>query len=254
MLAGALLLAACGDGRDATRARPGDEGVPPAPSVPGAPGVPGTGLVPGDARPGGASPEWPADAGAGVNLRREASFPLSGGAAPDQVVVTAQGPRYAALEIRLVIRDAQGDTLWADGWSSSEYLDFVGAAGLTEEEARSRVQAQVDSLLHPSRVRSSGLPRLEQGGVTRERVRESVTYHLAELDWRNRASLRPVEVTPGSAFDRIAPTDVAPERVAVVTEEVLAGPTFRYSAGEGVTYVIGWSVREHAFVRVYSCC
>jgi hypothetical protein len=238
LLGGVLLVTACGNGHGDAPAAAGDDAA----------------AAPTAGQAGAAEAAWPADPGAGVNLRREASWQLTGEAAPDQLIVTAQGSGYAALEIRLVIRDASGDTLWADGWSSSAYLEHAGADRLIQEELRGHVQAQVDSLLHPSRFTASGLPRLERDGVPRGRIRESVAYHLAELDWRNRSSLRPADRTPGSAFDRISAAEVAPARVEVVTNEVLAGPTFRYHAGGAVNYVIGWSVREHAFVRVYSCC
>jgi hypothetical protein len=42
--------------------------------------------------------------------------------------------------------------------------------------------------------------------------------------------------------------------VRAVAAELAAGPTFAYFAGGEATYVIGWSVREQAFVRLFACC
>jgi predicted nicotinamide N-methyase len=81
-----------------------------------------------------------------------------------------------------------------------------------------------------------------------------VRYHLAELDWRHRAELRPADPTPGEAYSRIEPQHVVPERVTAVLAELEARPSFWYYAGGEAVYAVGWSPREHSLVRFYSCC
>jgi hypothetical protein len=239
-LAAAVAVVACGD---AARDDGSGSGMPDA-----------TGAAAGPAQAGAAGGEWPAEPGAGINLRRERAAALTGAAAPEVVIVTARGPRYDSLEISLTIHSAGGDTLWADGWNSRLYFEHDPAGGRSAEEVATIVQAHVDSLLHDSRFSEAGLPPRMRGDSHAGTVRESLHYHLAELDWRNRASLTPAEPTPATAYDRIVAGNVVPERVEVVSNEVLAGPTYWYHAGGEASYVIGWSVREHAFVRIFSCC
>jgi hypothetical protein len=229
-----LGAAACADA-DRPAGRDGPAGAPPA-------------AAPAD------SEQWPTDPAAGVSLRRERALELTPDAAPETVIVTARGPRYDSLEIRLVIRSARGDTLWADGWNSALYFYYDPVAGKADTTVARIVQAHVDTLLHDSRYASRGLPGPMRHGDYRDMIAEAVRYHLAELDWRNRADVRPAERTPPEAYERIDAGSVAPERVEVVTAELLEGPTFMYYAGGEASYVIGWSVREHGFVRIFSCC
>jgi hypothetical protein len=220
--------------------------------------VDGTGAPPvgtgGAAMPGAASADWPDDETAGINLARQTEAQLTPGSAPDIIAVTAHGPRYDSLDIRLTIRNAAGDTLWVDEWNSADYFYFDDVAGRGRLEIARTVQAHVDTLLHDSRVTQRGLPEPMRRGDYGDLFRESTRYHLAELDWRNRASISPSEVTPRDAYDRIVLEDVAPARVGVVLSEVIVGPTYWYYAGGEASYIIGWSVREHAFVRIFSCC
>jgi hypothetical protein len=231
------VMAACGDARDVSQARPGAAGPAPA-----------TGSA------GEASPDWPGSEEAGINLRRERAARLTGAAQPDIIVITARGPRFDSLDVRLVIHSAAGDTLWSDEWNSAYYFYYDPAEGRTRLEIGRTVQAHVDTLLHESRFSERGMPALMRGADYGDLFRESVRYHLAELDWRNRAGLQPAEPTPREAYDRINVEHVVPARVGVVRSEVSAGPTYWYYAGGEASYVIGWSVREHAFVRIFSCC
>jgi hypothetical protein len=236
----ALAAVACGTDRvpvDGTGAPPVGTGAP----VPGAPA-------------GAATADWPADESAGINLLRQREAHLTPASAPDIISVAAYGPRYDTLDIRLSIRNAAGDTLWVDQWNSAYYFYYDDIAGRTRLEVARTVQAQVDSLLHDSRITQRGLPEPMQRADWGDLFRESTRYHLAELDWRNRSGLRAAELTPREAYDRIVIEDVAPARVGVVLSEVSAGPTYWYYAGGEASYVIGWSVREHAFVRIFSCC
>lgn len=219
-----------------------------------APDAPGTGSPATPASSSTVADAWPVDDAAGVNVRRERRANLTGTNAQDVIIVTAQGPRYDSLDIRLYITNAQGDTLWADAWNSAYYFYYDDVAGRSRMDVGRTVQAQVDTLLDDSRITARGLPELMQGADYGDLFQESTRYHLAELDWRNRASLRPAELTPPEAYDRISVEEVAPARVGVVLSEVISGPTYWYYAGGEASYIIGWSVREHAFVRIFSCC
>jgi hypothetical protein len=228
-----VVLGACGDARD-SRAASSDDGS--------------------QLRNGSATGTWPGSEEAGIHLRRERAAHLTGAAQPETIVVTAQGPRYDSLDIRLVIRSAAGDTLWSDEWNSSFYFYYDSVEGKTRLEVARMVQAHVDTLLHGSRFNDRGLPGVLSGADYSDLSRESVRHHLAELDSRRRAGLRPAQPTPRDAYDRIRVETVDASRVDAVHAEVSSGPTYWYYAGGEASYVIGWSVQESAFVRIFACC
>lgn len=234
----ALLLAACGgDGGEAEPVREPSAAPPlqePAASA--------------------ATEYWPADGNAPVNLRRERRVDLTENGLDERVTVTARGPAYDALDIDLAIVSAAGDTLWMERWSSMHYFRYTPIDELADSAVVRTVQGHVDALLADDGFSASGLPAALSHGATRPALRESVTYHLAELDWRRGADLQPSDPTPPQAHSRIRVDHIAQERADVVIDEVLAGPAFMYYAGGEATYAIGWSEREHAFVRLYSCC
>jgi hypothetical protein len=228
-----IMCAACDTGRDADMRGSADTATASAPAS-------------------AVSAEWPAGEGS-VAVSREREADLTGDGIAEAVLVTAAGPTYDSLAVTLVIRSAGGDTLWADGWSSSHYFKYVHADSMSRDDVRRTVQAHVDSLLADDRFGESGLPaRLRES--PRDMQREAVHYHLAELDWRNGASLMPADPTPPSAHDRIEPRHVVPERVDAVLRELDTKPSFWYYAGGEAVYAIGWSERENGFVRLYSCC
>lgn len=204
--------------------------------------------------PAPAAEQWP-DEHARVNLARERAVDLTGDGRAEVVAVTAQGARYDSLRIALTIISASGDTLWRDAWSSLHYFKYDGLEGKADTTVARVVRAHVDSLLHEGRFTLRGMPaRLTQGTGADAAMREAVRYHLAELDWRGGADLTPADPLPASAHDRIDAARVAPERVDVVIRELREHPVFWYYAGGEATYAIAWSDREHAFVRLYSCC
>jgi hypothetical protein len=232
---GLLLVASCGS--DTGESAPVDETTPAASGEP-APS---------------ATAEWPV-AGTSVNVRRERRVDLTEDGLDERVTVTARGPAYDALDIDLAVISAASDTLWLERWSSMHYFRYTPIEELTDSAVVRTVQDHVDALLADASFSASGMPAALAHGNTRASLREAVAYHLAELDWRRGADLRPADPTPTEAHSRIRVENVAPERVDVVIDEVLAGPVFMYYAGGEATYAIGWSEREHAFVRLYSCC
>jgi hypothetical protein len=197
--------------------------------------------------------EWPAPGAGPIHVRRERQRDLTGDGRPELVAVTARGPRYDGLDIVLVVTDAAGDTLWTDAWSSDYYFHNDPLEGKSAQEIATIVQDHVDDAVAERRFQR-GMPEGMTGGDPAEMMRESVRDHLAELDWRRGVDLDPVDPTPQEAWQRIDPQTVVMERVDVVVDELLQGPTYLYFAGGEASYVIGWSAREQAFVRLFACC
>jgi hypothetical protein len=198
--------------------------------------------------------DWPAAGAGAMHVRRERQYDLTGDGTAETVRIDARGARYEDLDITLVIMSAAGDTLWADGWRSEYYFHYDPLDGKTDEEVARIVRDHVDDLLTDRRFHPQGMPPGMIGGDPTDMMRESVRYHLAELDWRRRVDLEPSEPTPPNAFDRVDPNTVAEARVQVVADELQQGPTYSWFAGGEASYVIGWSVREQAFVRLFACC
>jgi hypothetical protein len=245
MMRATLLVVTLGFAVACDRSGP-DSGAEPTTPADGTPTAAATPAVTG-------STEWPQTGP--VNLQRERIADLTGDGTAETVVVTARGPAEDALEISIVIRTAGGDTLWVDGWQSAHYFKYDRLEGKSDADVQRTVRAQVDSLLADNRFSNRGLPqRLRGGGSSRDQLREAVRYHLAELDWRGRADLGPADPTPNEVHDRIEPQHVVIERVNVVLQELEQQPAFWYYAGGEEVQAIAWSVREHAFVRFYSCC
>jgi hypothetical protein len=201
----------------------------------------------------GAAADWPDDPAAAIAVRRERRHDLTGDGSAERIVVEARGPRYDTLEITLAITTARGDTLWLERWPSEYYFHDDAAADRSDPAVARTVRGHVDALLAPEKLQT-GLPAGVVGGDPTALIEESVRYHLAELDWRRRVDLQPADPLPAEAHRRIDPGQVSPERTRAVAGEVGAGPTFTYYAGGEATYVIGWSVREHALIRLFACC
>jgi hypothetical protein len=140
-----------------------------------------------------------------VDVRRQRQHDLTGDGRPENVAITARGPLYRDLDIRLVITGAAGDTLWADTWRSEFYFHYDDISQRTDDEVARSVREQVDDLLTDRRFHHRGMPPGMIGGDATDIMRESVRYHLAELDWRRRVDLEPADATPGYAHDRIDP-------------------------------------------------
>lgn len=186
---------------------------------------------------------WPSAVGAPVRVRQQRRFDITGDDAAERFVVTATGTHHDSLDIVLHVETAGGETLWLDRWSSAAY--FENQVEPLPDSTRHRiVREHVEELLADHTFRESAEMADE----------ESITFHLAELDWRRSAGLEPRDPTPPGAYDRIAARPAAAERARAVLEEVRAGRAFTYYAGGEASYAIGWSDREHAIIRLFSCC
>ncbi|HEX6134622.1 MAG TPA: hypothetical protein VFZ24_11685 [Longimicrobiales bacterium] len=198
--------------------------------------------------------EWP-DSGA-VEYRREREVDLTGDGSSETVIATARGPAYDSLDVALTIEGAAGDTLWRESWPSLMYFKYDRREGKPDTAVMRIVRDRVEQLLEPGRfTMSGGLPDvLRRGGDPDAQMREAIQYHLAELDYRRSFDFRPADPTPPDAHGRIDATSVAAVRVEAVLAELKRMPSYMYFAGGEATYVIAWSSREDAFVRIFACC
>lgn len=199
------------------------------------------------------SAEWP-ESGP-VDLRRTRAVDFTGDGVDEQIVVTARGTRYDSLDVALTIVGAQQDTLWREEWPSLIYFNYDPLEGKADSTVMRIVRGHVDDLLADEKLEmNGGLPaQLRQADPT-DMMREAVRYHLAELDWRRTAGLSPAQPTPPDAHSSIRADSVAMDRVEAVVAELMERPVLMYYAGGEATYAIGWSEREQAFVRLFSCC
>jgi hypothetical protein len=210
-----------------------------------------------DSAPPVADTGWVAPGNESIAVRRSRAVDLTGDGRADRVEVTAHGARYDSLDVVLTIHGADGDTLWREEWPSLLYFQYDDVNEHTPESLARVVQSHVDTLLHDSRFgMSGGLPARLRMSTTPmvDIMREAAQYHLAELDWRRQAGLRPAQPTPPAAHSVINASTVTRERVERVLDELSARPSFMYFAGGEATYAIAWSGIENAFVRIYACC
>ena len=232
----ALVLAAgCGDGT------PDD--APPAASA--ADSVAGTAADPAGGTPGDA-----------VGYRRERSIDFTGDGRSETVIVTATGSSLDSADVALTIEGAQGDTLWFETWPTQLYFKYDAAEGKADTTVTRVIQSHLDELLADDRITMAGglPPVLRQAGDPDAVMREALRYHLAELDYRHRFDLMPADELQPQAYSAIDAADISTARVNAVMSELAGKPSLMYYAGGEATYVIAWSEREGAFVRIYSCC
>jgi hypothetical protein len=200
---------------------------------------------------------WPGVNAGNISIQRSREIDFTRDGRNERIDVTARGPRYDSLDIALVITGADGDTLWREDWTSLHYFKYVDINTRTPDSIARVVQAHVDTLLHDSRFSmAGGLPALLRRTTTppEDIMREALAYHLAELDWRLTAGLRPSQPTPPAGYSAVSSSNVPAERVSNVLQELASYPSFMYYAGGEATYAIAWSGLEKAFVRIYSCC
>ncbi|HSJ32061.1 MAG TPA: hypothetical protein VK933_11550 [Longimicrobiales bacterium] len=209
-----------------------------------------------DSVAGAAADAAPRAAGDAVGYRRERSIDFTGDGRSETLIVTATGPSLDSADVALTIEGVRGDTLWHESWPTQLYFKYDAAEGKADTTVTRIIQDHLDELLAEDRITmAGGLPQLlRQGGDPDAVMREALRYHLAELDYRHRFDLTPADSMPPQAYSAIDAADISNERVNAVLSELEGKPSLMYYAGGEATYVIAWSEREGAFVRIYSCC
>jgi len=226
-----LLLAACGPGRDAHEPRTIDTSSGAAERV----------LAP-------------------VRLDTTVARDLTGDGTPERLVALARGARFDSLAMELRILDGRSGALLHDArWSSRDYFKYEPAGGRADSLAeRERiVRRNFDMIFGPKAfiAPSTTLP-----GGRKEIVVDTATvrYALLELDWRRAHDIADTMPTPPEAESQLGRERVVSQeqraRAAAVSRELRGRPTFTLFQGGELTNTIAWSDREHAFVRVFSCC
>jgi hypothetical protein len=218
-----------------------------------------TDLLPGDTAPAASARDTAAvaaDTAPASGFRREHSVDLTGDGRNETVIASAVGPAPDSLDVAITIIGARRDTLWHESWPSLLYFKYDPIEGKPDTAVSRIVREHLERLVAPDRfTMSGGLPAdLRRGGDAAALMREAARYHLAELDYRTRADLTPADALEPRSHERIDAASVSADRVNVVVEELRSKPSFTYFAGGEATYVIAWSEREHAFVRIFSCC
>lgn len=224
VLAVALPLAACGD------AGHGARGI----HVPG----------PNDAPPVTVASDT---AGGLIRYGAERDVDVTGDSVRDRVVVSAIGPRYDSLTIRLEIQSRDGTPLYVDQWNSRRYFTDTPRPA-SDTAARRIVLGRLAALLADSAVTPGA-------AAPRARIDTSaVEFDLREIVVRARHGLANGTPLTGALRDSVRYMRVPKARVDSAIAQLRAKPRFAYTVGGGVTYTVAWDPKLAQFVRVQSCC
>jgi hypothetical protein len=194
-----------------------------------------------------------------IAMERTASRDLTGDGVPERLRVRATGARFDSLLVQLEIFDGRdGARLYTTRWSTRDYFKYEPAAGQPDSLAiRERVvRRNFDRILSDSAFIA---PRTTLADGTTQTVDTAVVrYHLQELDWRRAHGIADTLPTPSEAESQLGRQRVVSAaeraRTILVANELQGRATFTYFEGGELTNTIAWSDREHAFVRVFSCC
>jgi len=197
---------------------------------------------------------------AAVQLDSAITRDLTGDGAPERLIARARGARFDSLDIELEIIDGRtGARIHDARWSSRDYFKYEPSNARPDSAAeRERIVRR-----HFDRILASDAfvpPSMTLPGGRKEIALDTATvrYSLLELDWRRAHSLAdsmpiPPEVESQLGRERVVPPDER-ARTQAVAAELRGRPTFTLFQGGELTNTIAWSDREHAFVRVFSCC
>jgi len=195
-----------------------------------------------------------------VRLDSTITRDLTGDGAPERLVARARGPRIDSLAIELEIFDGRtGARIHDARWSSRDYFKYepVDARADSTTERERIVRRHFDRILAPDAFVP---PSMTLPGGRKEIALDTgtVRYALLELDWRRAHGLAdtmpiPPEVESQLGRERVVPPEER-ARTKAVADELRGRPTFTLFQGGELTNTIAWSDREHAFVRVFSCC
>jgi hypothetical protein len=186
-----------------------------------------------------------------------ASRDLTGDGAAERLVLRATGPRFDSLAIALEIRDGRsGALLHSARWSSRDYFKYETPGERSDSARAALVHRNLNRVFDESAFVA---PKMTLPGGRTESVDTAVVrYALLELDWRRAHGIADSMPTPPEAESELGrqrtSSPALRARTAAVTAELRGRPTFRVYQGGELTNTIAWSDREHAFVRVFSCC
>ena len=186
-----------------------------------------------------------------MNLSRDRAIDLTRDGSPERLLVTARGPRYDSLDVRLEIRGAGDSLLYEARWGSELYFFYDPAAGQPDSAIQRKVVQAIDRLLHDSAfVR----PRVAGPKGVMPVDTSVVRYDLAEYDWRKANGVGPFAELPPAADPGIDGMRIEPARVMRIAGETAAEPSFTFFSGGELTRTLVWSPTERRFVRVFECC
>ena len=190
-------------------------------------------------------------------IERSVSRDLTGDGTPERLVLRATGPRFDSLAIALDIRDGRSSALLHSArWSSRDYFKYETTGDRSDSARAAVVRRNLDHVFAASAFVA---PKTTFPGGRTETVDTAVVrYHLLELDWRRAHGVADSMPTPPEAEAEIgqrrATSPALRARIDAVAAELRGRPTFTLFQGGELTNTIAWSDREHAFVRVFSCC
>lgn len=237
----AALVSACGDVRD-PRVDSVAAGAPPPGTVVGDAVVAVDSIAPRD-----------------IRLVRRRARDLTGDGRPEQFTVSARGPAFDTLDVRLEIRSDDGQLLHLARWSSYRYFHYDYRDGKADSTVERIVRAHVDRLLADSAFIAV------RTGIGENRVippdPEIIRYDLAELRLRSRRATPDTAPSPMVLVTGYWRADGAGDTtrasrplVDSLVRELTDRPSFRYFAGGEETYTLAWSDRLRRFVRIFACC
>jgi hypothetical protein len=179
-----------------------------------------------------------------INLKYQGESDLNGDGSSELVIATAIGADWRSLDIRLEIRNSEGTALFADEWSSRDWLGGPGYwswTGSVEDWVKPRIERLVD----PEYFKPGGsrAPRFGYGG--KEGLRWNVRMALYEQIWRTKTGppLHEHLIQQPGLREILATMEglVTEEQVEAVLNEVSSGPCLVYQphwdALDGVAWI-----------------
>lgn len=193
--------------------------------------------------------------GAPVRSRYTRSEDLTGDGRAERFVLTAEGPSYDSLDVRLEVRSPEDSLLYASTWESRFYFQYDDRSAMTDSAAALKVRTHLNRVLADSAFATGGR------GITSDTIRlvmmrDAIRYDIATHQWRTQHGLASGAPLPPTAHDSInvLARAVPTARIASLVSELEARKSFQYFAGGEVTYAIAWSDQERRFVTIFSCC
>ena len=187
--------------------------------------------------------------------RLEARRDMTGDGQPEHFIVTAEGPRYDSLLVRLEIRSPSDSLLYTASWPSAGYFEYEDRAQMNDDEAARAVRKHLERLLADTAFGTGpGIGRGIDGRPADDL--DAIRYDLAETRFRRSKHLPMNAPLPSGWWDDVhaVASHIPESRLRPLANELRSRPSFRYYAGGEETYVIAWSPSERRFVRIFACC